>query len=96
MTLLVLFVQLAFTQLDILIDDWRERHTFKIVSKLEAKALEEISAIFRESKVRVMRRKLMKKNNLYYSEWFTAGGRVSQEDVMKRLLHSAEVLEVTY
>lgn len=94
--LLVLFVQLAFTQLDIMIDDWRERHTFKIVSKLEQKALDEIQAIFRESRVRVMRRKLMKKNNLYYSEWFTAGGRLSQEDVMKRLLHSSEVLEVTY
>jgi putative Mg2+ transporter-C (MgtC) family protein len=95
-SLLILFVQLAFTQLDIMIDDWRERHTFKIVSKLEQKALEEIHGIFRESKVRVMRRKLMKKNNLYYSEWFTAGGRLSQEDVMKKLLHSSEVLEVTY
>src|SRR5262249_6981861 len=73
--MLVLFVQLAFTQLDIMIDDWRERHTFKIVSKLEQKALEEIQAIFHQSSVRVMRRKLMKKNNLYYSEWFTAGGR---------------------
>jgi putative Mg2+ transporter-C (MgtC) family protein len=93
---LVLFVQLAFTQLDILIDDWRERHTFKIVSKLEAKALEDIQTIFTESRVRVLRRKLMKKNGLYYSEWFTAGGRMSQEDVMKRLLHSSEVLEVTY
>lgn len=94
--LLVLFVQLAFTQLDIMIDDWRERHTFKIVSKLEQKALDDIAGIFHGSKVRVLRRKLMKKNNLYYSEWFTAGGRLSQDDAMKRLLHSSEVLEVTY
>ena len=43
-----------------------------------------------------MRRKVMKKNNLYYSEWFTTGGRSNQEAVKKVLLHSDSVIEVTY
>jgi putative Mg2+ transporter-C (MgtC) family protein len=95
-TLVVLFVQLAFTQLDILIDDWRERHTFRIVSKLDQQGIDEIEQAFSAAKVRVMRRKVMKKNNLYYSEWFTTGGRSNQEAVKKVLLHSDSVIEVTY
>ena len=43
-----------------------------------------------------MRRKVMKKNNLYYSEWFTTGGRSAQDKVKARLLTSPWVLEVTY
>ena len=94
--LMVLFVQLAFTQLDILIDDWRERHTYRIVSKLAAAGIEEIAKSFESSKIVIMKRKLMKKNNLYYSEWFTTGGRNSQEKVKKKLLASPYVLELTY
>ena len=95
-TLIVLFVQLAFTQLDILIDDWRERHTFRIVSKLDQNGIDEIEEAFKVSKVMIMRRKVMKKNNLYYSEWFTTGGRANQEKLKAALLHSESVLEVTY
>lgn len=95
-TLAVIFVQLAFTQLDILIDDWRERHTFRIISKLDEESIEELHAIFREARLRVMRKKIMKRNNVFYSEWFTAGPRVAQEKVKKRLLESKAVLELTY
>jgi putative Mg2+ transporter-C (MgtC) family protein len=95
-TLIVLFVQLAFTQLDILIDDWRERHTFRIVSKLDQTGIEEIENAFAKAKVVIMRRKVMKKNNLYYSEWFTTGGRAAQDRVKVTLLQSPSVLEVTY
>jgi putative Mg2+ transporter-C (MgtC) family protein len=95
-TLMVLFVQLAFTQMDILIDDWRERHTYRIVSKLESASIDEIVANFKAANIVVMKRKLMKKNNLYYSEWFTTGGRNSQEKVKKQLLASSYVLELTY
>jgi putative Mg2+ transporter-C (MgtC) family protein len=95
-TLIVLLVQLAFTQLDILVDDWRERHTFRVVSKLEEAAIDEIASFFNEAKVLVMRRKVMKKNNLYYSEWFTTGGRASQDRLKKRLLACPAVIEVTY
>lgn len=94
--LMVLFVQLAFTQLDILIDDWRERHTYRIVSKLDSEGIEDIAASFHGAKIVVMKRKLMKKNNLYYSEWFTTGGRQSQDRVKKKLLDSPYVLELTY
>lgn len=95
-TLIVLFVQLAFTQLDILIDDWRERHTFRIVSKLDQTGIAEIETAFAKAKVVIMRRKVMKKNNLYYSEWFTTGGRAAQDKVKAMLLESSSVLEVTY
>lgn len=95
-TVLVLFVQLVFTQLDVWIDNWRMRHTFRITSKLDDKSLHDISAIFRESRVHVLRRKLMKRNNLYYSEWYTKGGRSSQEKVLSRLLESKEVLDLSY
>ena len=43
-----------------------------------------------------MRQKLMKKNNLYYSEWHTSGPRLSNEKVMRKLLNAKEVVEVTY
>ena len=95
-TLMVLFVQLAFTQLDIMIDDWRERHTYKIVSKLDEKSFEEISEYFRECKIHVMRRKLMKKNGMYFSEWYTTGGRIGQDRVKRKLLECASIVEVTY
>ena len=95
-TLIVLFVQLAFTQLDIMIDDWRERHTYRIVSKLDERSIEEIQGFFHDAKIRVMRRKLMKRNNLYYSEWFTTGGKQGQDKLKKRLLECPGVLEVIY
>lgn len=95
-TITVLFVQLAFTRLDILIDDWRERHNFKIVSRLDEKVIEDIKTIFRQADVVVLRRKLMKKNDLFYSEWYTSGPRLTQKDVVKQLIDSKDVLEVTY
>jgi putative Mg2+ transporter-C (MgtC) family protein len=93
---LVLFIQLIFAKLDVLIDDWGMRHTYRIISKFDPISIDEVATIFRESKVRIMRRKLMKKNNLFHSEWYTRGGRQSLERAMKRLLESKEVIEVTY
>lgn len=95
-TATILFVQLAFTQLDILIDDWRERHTYRIVSKLDDKSLDEIERLFREARVRVIRSKAMKRQNIYYSEWYTSGPRKGQEHVLAKLLANKEILEVTY
>lgn len=94
--ILVLSVQLAFTKFDILIDDWRMRHTFRITSKLEEKGILEIEKIFRDCRIKIITRKLMKKNQLYYSEWFTTGARHGQEAAMKKLLHSQDVIEVVY
>ncbi|MBI4375474.1 MAG: MgtC/SapB family protein [Elusimicrobia bacterium] len=95
-TLLVLFVQLAFTQLDILIDDWRERHTYRLTSRLDGQVIDEISGIFRECRLHVMRRKIMKKNNQWYSEWYVSGGRKGQEKAVRRLLESKDVLDLSY
>ena len=95
-TIFVLAVQLGFTHFDIWIDEWRERHTYRIVSRLDEKAIEDITGCFQESNVTVMRRKVMKKNNLYYSEWFTTGGRAAQDKVKRHMLEAPSVLEVTY
>lgn len=95
-TAIVLFVQLAFTPIDTLIDQWQERHTFRIVSKLDDESVKAIDAIFREAQVSILRRKLMKRSSVYYSEWLTSGGRKNQEVVMKKLMESPDVMEVTY
>ncbi len=91
-----LFIQLAFTNVDIWIDDIRERHNFRIVTRLDNSAMEEVSRIFREGKVRIMKKKLMKRQDTFVSEWRTSGSRDSQQRVLKRLLENPAVLEVTY
>lgn len=95
-TVTVLVVQAAFTRLDAWIDDWRERHTFRIVSKFSDEAIEEIKTVFREAGVEVLRRKLMKKGGQFYSEWYTTGPRKAQKSLVKKLLDSPNVSEVTY
>ncbi len=95
-TVIILFIQLAFTPLDAVINDWQERHTFRIVSSCDEQDYGEISSIFESSGLEILRRKLMKKNNLYYSEWYTAGGRKKQEGCMRQLLAQKGIIEVTY
>jgi len=95
-TVFVLLVQLGFTHFDIWIDDWRERHTYRVVSHLDEKAIADITDCFAKARVTVMRSKVMKKNNLYYSEWFTTGGRAAQAKVKEHMLTAPSVLEVTY
>jgi putative Mg2+ transporter-C (MgtC) family protein len=95
-TVIVLFVQLAFTPIDALINDWQERHTFRIVSTCDEQDYAEISGIFEKSGLEILRRKLMKKQNQFYSEWYCAGGRPKQEAVMRKLLGQKGIIEVTY
>lgn len=95
-TVAVLVVQAAFTRLDVLIDDWRERHTFRIVSKFNEETIEEIKTVFREAGVEVLRRKLMKKGGQFYSEWYTTGPRQAQKTLVKKLLDSPNISEVVY
>jgi putative Mg2+ transporter-C (MgtC) family protein len=95
-TVIVLFVQTLFPHLDARIDELRQRHTFRIMSELDEEGLEEIKSIFRESDVSVLRRKLMKKNGLYYSEWYVAGPRLEQKAVVKKLLENEHVRELLY
>lgn len=95
-TLTILFVQLAFTPLDILINQWQERHTFRVVSKTEDRAYKAICKIFDDSGLEIYGRKLMKKGSHFHSEWYTAGGRKKQEKVMAALVASDDVVEVTY
>ncbi len=93
---MTLIVQGVFPHLDTLIDELRQRHTFKITSDLNDADLEEIKAIFRNSEVKVLRRKLMKRANLYYSEWYVAGPRLELKSVVRLLLESKHVRELTY
>lgn len=92
----VLVVQVFFPKLDAWIDDLRQRHTFRITSDLDEDGLEEIKTIFREADVKVLRRKLMKRNGLFYSEWYVSGPRLEQKNVVKQLLDNEHVRELVY
>ena len=46
--------------------------------------------------MKVLRRKLMKKNGLYYSEWYVSGPRLEQKNVVRLLLNNQHVRELTY
>jgi len=93
---MTLVVQGVFPHLDTMIDELRQRYTFKITSDLNDDGLEEIKAIFRNADVKVLRRKLMKRANLYYSEWYVAGPRLEQKNVVRMLLDNKHVRELTY
>lgn len=95
-TVFVLVVQTVFTRLDAWIDDLRQRYTFRITSDLDDDGLEQIKTIFREAEVKVLRRKLMKKDGLYYSEWYVAGPRLEQKQVVRSLLDNKHVRELRY
>ena len=94
--LIVLIVQAVFPRLDAWVDELRQRHTFRISSDLNDDGLEQIKAIFRDADVHVLRRKLMKKNGLYYSEWYVSGPRLEQKNVVRMLLNNIHVRELTY
>jgi putative Mg2+ transporter-C (MgtC) family protein len=93
---MTLVVQGVFPHLDTMIDELRQRYTFKITSDLDDEGLEEIKTIFRNADVKVLRRKLMKRANLYYSEWYVAGPRLEQKNVVRMLLDNKRVRELTY
>ncbi len=95
-TVMTLLVQILFARLDAYVDELRQRHTFKISSDLDDNGLEQIKTIFRDADVKVLRRKLMKKNGLYYSEWYVSGPRLEQKNVVRMLLNNAHVRELTY
>ncbi|MFI5347074.1 MAG: MgtC/SapB family protein [Elusimicrobiota bacterium] len=95
-SVLVLIVQSVFPRMDAYVDELRQRHTFRISSQLDDDGLEEIKTIFRDAEVKVLRRKLMKKAGLYYSEWYVAGPRLEQKNVVRKLLDNKHVVELTY
>ena len=95
-TVITLIVQGVFPHLDSMIDELRQRHTFRITSDLNDDGLEQIKTIFRNADVKVLRRKLMKRAGLYYSEWYVAGPRLEQKNVVRKLLEDKHVRELTY
>lgn len=95
-TILVLVIQSIFPHLDAYVDELRQRHTFRISSDLDDDGLEQVKTIFRDAEVKVLRRKLMKKAGLYYSEWYVSGPRLEQKNVVRKLLDNKHVRELTY
>ncbi|MDE2491910.1 MAG: MgtC/SapB family protein [Elusimicrobia bacterium] len=95
-TVLVLVVQSVFPRLDEWVDELRQRHTFRIASELDDDCLEQIKTVFRDADVKVLRRKLMKKDGMYLSEWYVSGPRLEQKNVVRKLLESKHVRELTY
>jgi putative Mg2+ transporter-C (MgtC) family protein len=93
---MTLIVQAFFPRLDAWIDELRQRHTFRITSDLDDAGLEKIKTIFRHSQVKVLRRKLMKRSGLYFSEWYVAGPRIEQKNLVRKLLENAHVRELVY
>jgi putative Mg2+ transporter-C (MgtC) family protein len=93
---IVLVVQSVFPALDAVIDDLRQRHTFRITSDFDDDDLEEIKTLFRQANLKVLRRKIMKKNGLFYSEWYVAGPRLVHKDVLRQLMMNKNVQEVVY
>lgn len=95
-TIATLLVQVGLGQMDVVMDRLRQRHNFNVVSLPDERAIEAIGRIFKAHGVRVMDQKVMKKNNLYHSEWWTSGPSVKQDRVAQALLQSDQVIEVTF
>ncbi len=95
-TITALVVQVGLTRMDMLVDLMRRRHTFRIISDPDEHAIDTIARILKTNEIRVMHHKVMKKNNLYHSEWWTSGTQAGQAHAAKQLLKSDKVMEVTY
>lgn len=91
-----LLVQIGLGQMDIFMDRLRQRHTFKLVTLPETKTIDAIERVFQSHEVHVMNFKVMKKNNLYYSEWWTAAPAKCLDSAADELLKSDEIVEVSY
>lgn len=95
-TLGALAVQVALTRLDIVVDNLRQRCTFRVVTAADDATVEAVARILRGRKIHIMKRKVMKHNHLYHSEWWTSGSPTDQESVVKELLKTDQVIEVVY
>ena len=91
-----LIVQVLLARMDELIDRMRRRYVFRVVSSPDDGAIHAIERILRSNGVRVMHQKVMKRGNLYHSEWATTGPTERQAAVAHQLLQSDRVMEVTY
>ena len=95
-TLATLAVQVGMSRLDSLVDALRQRLTFRIVTAPEQRAIETVAKTLKAHRIRIVRRKVMKRNNLYHSEWVTFGPPVSQYQAARELLRAADIIELTY
>lgn len=93
---IVLIVQVAFVKLDYYINELRQYRTFRFVCGSDERAVGEIEKIFRESHLKIVRRKLMKKEDGYHSEWYTVGSFENNEDAVSKFIGSNLVVEMTY
>lgn len=95
-TAATLGIQIGLGQMDYVVDNYRQKHTFKIVSRPDDQTIQAIGEIFKAHKVRIVESKVMRKNDLYHSEWRTAASSTRQNLAAHDLLHSGQVIEVVY
>ncbi|MBI3507624.1 MAG: MgtC/SapB family protein [Proteobacteria bacterium] len=95
-TLGALLVQIGMTRLDIVVDTLQQRQRFRIVTAADDGAVNAVARAFQSNKIRVMRRKVMKREKHYHSEWWTSGTPAGQDKVVQELLASDRVIEVNY
>jgi putative Mg2+ transporter-C (MgtC) family protein len=95
-TAATLIVQVVLARMDELVDQLRRRYTFRVVSSPDERSIHAIERILRTNGIRVMHQKVMKRNNLYHSEWATSGPTDRQARVAHELLQSEQVMEVTF
>lgn len=91
-----LLVQVLFSQLDILIDSLHQRTSFRIVAAPSSEALERVDKAFGEARVRILNRKVMKREGAFLTEWLTVGSRRQHQKLLEKLLSLEGIREVTY
>jgi len=95
-TLGILVVQVALGRLDTVVDQLRQRRLYRIVSPANDEAIEAVVKILKMHRLKIMRRKVMKRDQLFHSEWWTYGTPTEQERVIRDLIESDQVIEVLY
>ncbi|MBI4386601.1 MAG: MgtC/SapB family protein [Elusimicrobia bacterium] len=94
--LATLIVQVGLNRVDMIVDTLRQRHIYRIVSAADRESIDAVVKIMRSHRISVMYRKIMKKEQRYHSQWWTYGHPGEQEKVLRDLLQSDRVIEVTY
>ena len=95
-TLAALSVQVGMSRLDYLVDAMRQRLIYRIMTEPDDHAVDTIARILKVHHIRVLRRKVMKRGGLYYSEWSTLGPPERQAEAARQLLKAEKVIEVQF
>lgn len=95
-TLGTLAVQVGLSRLDSVVDNLRQRLTYRIVTPADQESIESVASVLDACQIRVVRRKVTKHGRLYHSEWLTYGPPVRQAAAARGLMAAEKVIEVLY